>query len=54
MAFKEHIQDVIKQAQKKGLKVTKNTFAPGWSISIPGGCYHATSDADMIDYVKGY
>ena len=45
----------IIKAIQKGLCVKRNSFIPGWTITLPNsGTYHALTDKDMIAYVKGY
>ena len=51
---KECITRAIDTARKKGLLVRKNSFKPGWNITIPNGNYYAKTDIDMIQYVNGY
>lgn len=53
--MKKMIQKAIAQANKKGLKVNKNRFAIGWSITLPSGAgFHALSDSEMVKYIQAY
>lgn len=46
---------IIKLAKNKGLRVIKNSFVEGWSITLPsGGTYCAKTVSDLIGYIKGY
>jgi hypothetical protein len=49
------IKDTIVLAHKKGLVVGKNSFNPGYCITMPNGStYHADGRADMVRFVRGY
>lgn len=49
------VKKAILLGRVKNLKVLKNSFKEGWAIVLPNGSnYHATSDKDMVSYVKNY
>jgi len=42
-------------ATRKGLKIRRNVFQPGWSIQLPNGAIHdSTNTQDLVNYVKSY
>lgn len=42
-------------ARTKGLRVCKNSIKEGWCVILPNNAsYHASTDVDMVNYVKGY
>jgi hypothetical protein len=49
------LMHIISLAQKKGLLVRRNSFKGGWCLTLPNGAsYHATTDSDLIKYVREY
>ena len=49
------LKRIIIQARTKDLTVRKNSQAVGWCVMLPNGStYNPKTDADLIEYVKGY
>lgn len=49
------LKRAILQARTKDLTVRKNSQAVGWCVMLPNGStYNPKTDADLIEYVKGY
>lgn len=49
------LKRILEDAYNKGLVVKKNSLKEGWDIQLPNGTsFHAATDGEMANYVKGY
>lgn len=51
----KQVNQALEIGKKKGLIISKNQFANGWNVILPGATvYHSCTDVDLIKYVKDY